>query len=83
MRLARSTIQHLKPRAADPASAGTAAIVLIERNPYDYTLRQRRFRERRAALRNASEALQSALLNTEGDGDHPGEDGGKSGDVSV
>jgi hypothetical protein len=71
------TIEKLMPRLIYSEVAGETESLIIEPLVTPNALRQRRFRERQAALRSAGQALQSPLRNAQDGAEHPGDDDDK------
>ena len=69
------TVEDLMPRLIYSEVSSEAEPPIIEQLISPNALRQRRFRERQAALRNASEALHTVSRNAESDREQgPGDD---------
>jgi hypothetical protein len=65
------SVEELMPRLIYSEVSSETEPPISEQLVSPNALRQRRFRERQAALRNANQALQSASRNAQGNAEHP------------
>lgn len=78
------SIKELMPGLIYSDVSGETEPPIIEQLVSPNALRQRRFRERQAALRNANQALQSASRNAQGNAEHRDDnDNGESADAGA
>ena len=73
------SVEQLMPPLIYSDVSGEAEPPIVEQLVSPNALRRRRWRERQAALRNASQALQSASRNAQGDNEHHDDGDGEEG----